>query len=72
VAEDESDTLYKEIRIYFVEREQGGSRFRNVDLNEFGVPIKWPKGFFDEGPRESRRIMEAALNKRKLKMEKGK
>ncbi|RMH40451.1 MAG: DUF3696 domain-containing protein, partial [Gammaproteobacteria bacterium] len=72
VAEDESDTLHQDIQIYFVERENGTSRFRSVDLNEFGVPLDWPKGFFDDGPSESRRIVEAALKKKANKARRGK
>lgn len=64
VAEDESDGLVKQIQIFFVEREEGKARFQSVDLNDYGAIIKWPKGFFDEGPSESQLIMEAARRKR--------
>ena len=64
VAEDESDGLVKQIQIFFVEREEGKARFQSVDLNNYGAIVKWPKGFFDEGPSESQLIMEAARRKR--------
>lgn len=65
VAEDESDSLSDEISIYFVERERGNASFQKVDLNAYGAVLKWPKGFFDEGPGEAQLIMEAAMRKRR-------
>lgn len=65
VAEDESDRLAEQIRIYFVEREQGRAAFQAVDLNAYGAVVKWPKGFFDEGPAEAQLLMDAAMKKRR-------
>lgn len=65
VAEDEADTLDKDVSIYFVEREKGRASFRKVDVNAYGAVIEWPKGFMDEGPDEAQMIMEAAMRKRR-------
>lgn len=65
VAEDDGDRLAKQIQIYFVEREDGKARFQKVDLNEYGAIVKWPKGFFDEGPSEAQLIMNAAMQKKR-------
>lgn len=65
VAEDESNGLAKQIQIYFVEREEGKAHFQRVDLNEYGAIVKWPKGFFDEGPSEADLIIDAAMRKLK-------
>ena len=70
VAEDETDSLSKDIQIYFVEREAGKTQFRNVNMNDYGAILKWPKGFFDEGPREADLIMQAAMKKRRERMTK--
>lgn len=67
VAEDKSDELERTVQIYFVEREDGKSNFRKVDLNEYGAVEDWPKGFFDEGPNEAQLIMDAAMSKRRRK-----
>lgn len=64
VAEDETNKLVDDVQIYFAEREHGVSRFRRVDLSPFGAVIDWPKGFFDDGPREAQKIMEASRRKR--------
>jgi predicted ATPase len=71
VAEDASDRLLDDIHIYFVEREQGKSQFRKVDLNPFGAVVQWPRGFFDEGSNEAQQIMDAAMKKRRREMVNG-
>lgn len=63
VAEDVADRVLEDIHIFFVEREQGKSQFRRVDLNPFGAVVKWPRGFFDEGSNEAQLIMDAAMRK---------
>lgn len=65
VAEDETNTLASQTSIYFVERLDGKSSFRKLDLNQYGALLEWPEGFMDQGPNESELIMKAALKKRK-------
>lgn len=60
--------LQDQITMYFVEREDGNSIFKHVKINEYGSIPEWPKGFFDQGPKESDRILKAAAAKRKLKV----
>ena len=71
VAEDESNTLSGDISLYFVEREEGRAKFRKVDVNDYGAILEWPKGFFDEGPSEAQRIMDAAMRKRRRAQSEG-
>lgn len=59
------DTLHRNIMIHFVERDGARSRFREVQINEFGAIAEWPKGFFDQGPDEAERILAAAHAKRR-------
>lgn len=63
VAEDETNQLQEQASIYFVERQAGESKFRQLDLNEYGALLDWPAGFFDEGPNEAELIVRAALKK---------
>jgi predicted ATPase len=65
VAEDQTNTLSSKASIYFVERFNGKSSFRKLDLNQYGAFFEWPEGFMDQGPNESELIMKAALKKRK-------
>jgi len=71
VAEDETSALEKETQIYFVERRDGKSSFRALNLDEYGSLLEWPEGFFDEGPNEAELIMRAALRKEEKQEAKG-
>ncbi|MBU4174461.1 MAG: DUF3696 domain-containing protein [Actinobacteria bacterium] len=53
------------VRLYFVERDDDGSVFRKVGVNEFGAILDWPDGFFDQNQREAEAILRAAAAKRK-------
>jgi predicted ATPase len=62
VAEDEA--VLGALAVYFGEQRDDVSEFRQVPLNEFGGIDEWPIGFFDQAAAESRKILEAALEKR--------
>lgn len=64
IAEDESGRLLDALALYFVEQRDDASEFRGVAVNEFGGLTEWPAGFFDQAATESRRILEAGLQKR--------
>lgn len=64
VAEDQTNSLSSKASIYFVERFNGKSSFKKLDLNHYGAFFDWPEGFMDQGPIESELIVKAALNKR--------
>jgi hypothetical protein len=53
IAEGKIDSRY--VGVYFVESDQGGSRVREVELQENGhIPVEsWPRGFFGETLQES-------------------
>ncbi|OME02014.1 hypothetical protein BSK54_12470 [Paenibacillus odorifer] len=53
------------IMLYFVEKELGGSNYKPIRINKFGVIEEWPKGFFDENEENSAAIIKAAIAKRK-------
>ena len=64
IAEDASNALMSTIALVFAEYEDGRSTFRPVETNEFGAIEDWPRGFFDQTSTESKRILEAGLEKR--------
>jgi len=64
IAEDASNALMSTIALVFAEYEDGRSTFRPVETNEFGAIEDWPRGFFDQTSIESKRILEAGLEKR--------
>ena len=62
--EQDQLTLSK-TKIYFVEKREGSSHFREVSINEFGAINDWPEGFFDQSELEAENILRAAVSKRR-------
>lgn len=58
-------SLTSMMKIYFAERKNGGSVYRDVPVNEYGAIMDWPAGFFDESQDEAERILNAAARKYK-------
>jgi predicted ATPase len=65
-----SETLSSLMKVYFVEKKEGNSVFRPVEVNKYGAITDWPDGFFDQSQSEAEEILRAATLKRKA--EKGK
>jgi len=70
IAEDLEDKIFKLTRIYMVEMENSETKILQVEPNEYGAITRWPKGFFDEGPDESSKIIAAATKKRDARVKK--
>lgn len=68
IAEDQTNETMKLARIFFAEKQTSATSITTVEPNEFGAIPEWPKGFFDEGPDESQRIVEAATAKRQMQL----
>ena len=69
-ADAKSNPWVEAVKVYFVEKGEQGSSFREVNINEFGAILDWPDGFFDQSQRETEAILRAAASKRKAKREK--
>ena len=65
------ESLTDTSKIYFVEKVEGTSRFKEVIVNEYGSIQDWPSGFFDQSYSEAENILMASIKKRK-KMRKDK
>ena len=63
VAADTDDEILKKLKIHFVEKKNGCSHFREVEMNEFGAISDWPDGFFDESQQAAEDILRAAMAK---------
>ena len=63
-AEENTTKIIDNLKIYFVEKKNGESQFRPVEVNQYGAIMDWPEGFFDEGEIESESILQAAMAKR--------
>lgn len=69
-AEETTNRVTENLKIYFVEKKNGASGFRDVKVNEYGAILDWPEGFFDQSQSEAESILRAAAAKKK--MQKGK
>ena len=69
VAASTSDSWAESVKIYFVEKDQRGSSFREVAMNEYGAIADWPEGFFDQSQREAEEILRGATKKRRARRE---
>jgi predicted ATPase len=69
VAISEKDSLSRNSILYFVEKEEGYSKYNEIRINKYGVIKDWPKGFFDESEKLASKMLEAAMNKRKRERE---
>jgi predicted ATPase len=69
VAKTDDEKIAKETMIYFVEKEDGDSIYRDITINRYGVIDKWPKGFFDEGEDLATMIMKAGMEKKRRELE---
>jgi len=61
----QEDTISRLLQIYFVDKKDGASVFRTVDVNKYGAITDWPDGFFDQSQTEAEEILRAATLKRK-------
>ncbi len=54
------------MKIYFLEKKEGASAFKEVNINEYGAILDWPEGFFDQSQQEAEEILKAASAKRRV------
>ncbi len=64
-AEGDDNRVTNNIKVYFVEKTDGSSHFREVKVNEYGAILDWPEGFFDQSQFEAESILRAAASKKK-------
>jgi len=57
--------LSSQAKIYFVEKPDTGTTFREVVINDYGAISDWPEGFFDQSHQQAEDILRAAAIKRK-------
>lgn len=56
----------KDAALYFCDINQGESRLQPLDLDEYGNIRNWPEDFFGDQFGESARMMDAAMERKKL------
>ncbi len=55
------------VKVYFLEKKDGVTSFRDVQINDYGAILDWPAGFFDQNQHEAEAILRAAAVKRRKK-----
>jgi predicted ATPase len=68
IAEGSKSSPWQEAtKVYFVEKKESCSSFREVSINEYGAIQDWPKGFFEEGLLENEKRIRAMALKQHVK-----
>lgn len=67
IAEDPDDALQQDIGFLYVTRDPdtAATQYQPVAANIYGGLEDWPRGFFDQGPREAAELIRQALEKKK-------
>ncbi len=68
-AAGDRNTWKEAVKVYFVERPDASSIFREVEINEYGAILDWPEGFFDQSQQEAEAILMASVRKRRSQRE---
>lgn len=63
--------LIDQAKIYFVEKTESGSSFKEVAINEYGAIVDWPEGFFDQSQEQAEKILSAAFAKKRQQKREG-
>lgn len=63
VALSEGSNLSENIKIYFVEKPNLESKYREVTISDTGAIKNWPEGFFDETEKNAEAIIRAQMKK---------
>jgi len=59
----EDENLAKNVKIYFVEKDEEGTLFKAIGINKYAAMSDWPVGFFDESYKTAKQIMNEVINK---------
>ncbi|WP_423055876.1 DUF3696 domain-containing protein [Aeromonas salmonicida] len=65
VAQSRENNINKNCKVYFIEKDDGISKFREIAINDYGAIIDWPDDFFDQSDSEVSNILIEASKKKK-------
>lgn len=69
IIEDETNTIGKLIKIYFISATKDGAIYEEIKINNNQGIINWPDDFFDQNAIEQEKIILAGILKRKKERE---
>lgn len=64
IAQDESMRLKEDISILFSKKSDGETVLEEIEVNEFGAIVNWPKDFFDQTHSDASEILKIGRMKR--------
>ncbi|WP_421260845.1 DUF3696 domain-containing protein [Aeromonas jandaei] len=65
IAQSRENNINKNCKVYFIEKDDGISKFREIAINDYGAIIDWPDDFFDQSDSEVSNILIEASKKKK-------
>ena len=69
IAQSRDDSIRDKSSILFVEKNEGRTGFKSIDITPYGAILEWPKDFFDQTDNEVESILlEASRKKREEKL----
>gem|GEM_PF-6836679 len=66
IAQSQDLRLQKLASVFFIQKENSLSNFKNIEINQYGAIPEWPEDFFDQTDREVENILIEATNKRRI------
>lgn len=69
IASSSEDDIRKDLKIYSFQQSEGATAFQDIEISKYGAITTWPAGFFDQGMRESERIVQKQFERRKKERE---
>lgn len=55
--------------LFAIRDEQGSTTYQPVELTDTGAVVRWPEGFFDQGPEEAHQLLTAAASRQRSREE---
>lgn len=65
----DNEDILENLKIYSFQQTDGATAFEDIEISKYGAIKKWPAGFFDQGMRESERILGKQFERRKNERE---
>lgn len=65
----DNDDIRRDLKIYSFQQSEGSTSFEDIEISRYGAITNWPAGFFDQGMRESERIVQKQFERRKNERE---
>lgn len=69
IAESNEGSVANDVNVYFCDRPEGNTRFRKIEISDYGAIVDWPDDFFDQSQKETEKLLLAAAAKRRRRQQ---